>query len=70
MTYRDALRRSAATFVFAFTGSLAGLNLLDAEVGVWKTAAATGIGALLNLAYRVSEAWLRENDGEVDDAGP
>lgn len=62
MTYLDALRRSAATFVFAFTGSLVGLSLLDAGVEAWKTALATGLGALLNLAYRTSEAWLREHD--------
>lgn len=61
MTYLSALKRSVATFVFAFTGSLAGLDLLDADVEAWKIAAATGIGALLNLAYRTSEAWLREH---------
>lgn len=51
-----ALKRAAATFVFATTGVLVGNPIFNIDAAVWKVAAATGIGALINLAYRWSEA--------------
>ena len=35
----------------AFTGSLIGLNVLDASVTVWKQAAGAGIGAVIIAVY-------------------
>ncbi len=58
---RDALIRSVATFVFATAGVLIGVPLLEADVELWKLAAGTGLGSLLNLAYRVSEGWLQDH---------
>jgi hypothetical protein len=38
----------------AFTGSLIGLNVLDASVAVWKQAGAAGLGAILLGIYNWS----------------
>lgn len=57
----DALKRSVATFIFASAGVLIGVPLLDGDVAVWKLAAGTGLGALVNLAYRWSEGWLNQH---------
>lgn len=35
----------------AFTGQLIGLNVLDADVAVWKQAAAAGLGSILLGLY-------------------
>jgi hypothetical protein len=56
-----ALKKAVATFVFATTGALIGTPLLGVEF--WKTAAAVGIGAVLNFAYRWTEGWLKANGG-------
>lgn len=58
--FRKAFRKALATFVFATTGQLVGLPLLDVDVAVWKSVAAAGLGALLNLAYRWSESAVKE----------
>lgn len=58
--FRKAFRKALATFVFATTGQLVGLPLLDVDVAVWKSVAASGVGALLNLAYRWSESAVKE----------
>jgi hypothetical protein len=56
-----AARKAAATFIFATTGCLVGFNVMALDVAVWETALATGLGALLNLAFRWSEAALRDH---------
>lgn len=56
--FLPALQKAVATFVFATTGVLVGSPIFHMDVAVWKTAAATGLGALINLAYRWSEAVL------------
>ena len=60
MKFKAAFRKALATFVFATTGQLVGLPLLDVDVAAWKSVAASGFGALLNLAYRWSESAVKE----------
>jgi len=60
MKFKVAARKALATFVFATAGQLIGLPLLDVDVETWKTVAASGVGALLNLAYRWSESVVKE----------
>lgn len=59
--YIDAGKRALATFVFSTTGVLIGMQLLDADVETWKAVLSTGLGSLINLAYRASERWLHDN---------
>jgi hypothetical protein len=58
-----AARKAVATFIFAAGGVLLGEPLLDYSIATWKVAASVGLGALLNLVYRWSEATLKEGDG-------
>lgn len=55
-----ALRRAVATFVFSTAGTVATLSVFDTNVATWKIIIGTGIGALVNLAYRWSESVLKE----------
>lgn len=55
-----AARRAVATFVFATVGTLAGNSIFDVDAAAWKPIVGAGIGALLNLAYRWSEAVIKE----------
>lgn len=66
--FQRAARRALATFVFATTGQLIGLPLLDMDVAAWKPVAAAGLGALVNLAYRWAEPIVRA-DNPVDVKG-
>lgn len=59
MTYRDALRRAAATFVAGATATPLAAELLDLEV--LKVATVAGIIAVWNLAGRLAQAWLKAN---------
>jgi hypothetical protein len=54
--FEAAARRALATFLFSFLGVLMTVPLVDASVDVWLLALGSGIGALLNLAYRWAEA--------------
>jgi hypothetical protein len=57
------LRKALATFVFSTTGVLIGVNnIFDADVAVWQLVASTGIGSLINLAYRWAEAEVKKGD--------
>lgn len=59
----SALKRAVATFIFATTGVLVSNPIFNIDAAVWKVAAATGLGALINLAYRWSEAIVNgQND--------
>ena len=55
-----AARRAVATFIFATAGTVSTLSIFDADVATWKILVGTGVGALANLAYRWSEAVLKE----------
>lgn len=55
-----ALRRAVATFIFASVGTVGTLSVFDTDVATWKIIVGTGIGALINLGYRWSEAVLKE----------
>jgi hypothetical protein len=57
-----AARKAVATFIFAAGGVLVGEPLLDYDIAAWKVAASVGLGALVNLVYRWSEATLKEGD--------
>lgn len=57
----DALKRSVATFIFSTTGVLIGANLLNIGAETWELAASTGLGSLINLAYRSAERWLKDH---------
>lgn len=54
-----SLKKAVATFVFATSGYIIGTGVFGFDIVVWQAALATGIGALLNLAYRWSESVLR-----------
>jgi hypothetical protein len=58
----NPFRRALATFVFATTGVLIGQPVFDLDVDTWKLVASTGIGSLINLAYRWAEATLKTED--------
>ena len=66
--FQRATRRALATFVFATTGQLIGLPLLDMDVAAWKPVAAAELDALVNLAYRWAEPIVR-SDNPVDVKG-
>lgn len=56
MTYKDAVRRAVATFVYGATASPVAAGLLS--IATWKAAAVAGVGALWNLAHRSAQAYL------------
>ena len=62
-----SMRRGVATFLFATLGCLVGLPLLDADVATWKVALSTGLGSIVNMIYRWSEAVVNERRSPVDD---
>lgn len=55
-----AARKALATFLFASLGCIVGFSVFEVDVALWQTAAGTGIGAVLNLVYRWSEAVVGE----------
>lgn len=65
--FKVAARKAIATFLFATLGVIAGMSVMDVNVATWQIAASTGIGAVLNLVYRWSEAVVQERhaEGEV-----
>lgn len=54
-----AFKKAVATFVFATAGVLIGAPVLDMDVEAWKLVASTGLGSLINFAYRWAEAELK-----------
>jgi len=58
--FRMASRRAVATFLFSTLGVLLGANVMALDVATWQLALSTGIGAVLNLVYRWSEAVVAE----------
>jgi hypothetical protein len=59
MEFRDAARRAVATFVFSSLGVIGGGAVLGVDASTLELALLTGVGAVLNLAYRWAEAELR-----------
>jgi hypothetical protein len=57
---KKSLRKAVATFLFSTLGMLVGVNVLDVDIATWKLVVSTGIGSLLNLVYRWSEAVVKE----------
>ena len=57
--FQPAARKALATFVFATTGVLIGVPIMDIDAETWKLVVGTGIGALINLAYRWAEAEVK-----------
>lgn len=58
--FLTAFRKALATLIFSTAGLLVGVNILDVDMATWKLVASTGIGSLLNLAYRWAEGVVRE----------
>jgi hypothetical protein len=58
--FKKSLRKALATFLFSTLGMLVGVNILDVDIATWKLVASTGIGSVLNLVYRWSEAVVKE----------
>ena len=56
MKYKDSLKRSVATFLFGALSTPVSAAVFD--IAAWKFAIAAGVTALINLAYRSSEAYL------------
>lgn len=55
-----ALRRAVATFIFGAIGTVGTLSVFDTDVATWKVILGSGIGAVINLVYRWSEAVVKE----------
>ncbi len=55
----NAAKKALATFVFATCGALIGAPVFDMDVEAWKLVASTGIGSLINFAYRWAESTLK-----------
>ena len=68
--FRIALRKAAATFIFSSLSVLGLSNVLGMDVAAWKLAVSTGLGAVLNLGYRWSEAVVKEKKDSSPQDGP
>jgi hypothetical protein len=60
MSYSEAVKRAVATFVFGALSTPLSAAVLD--VSAWKVAAASGLAAVLNLAYRLAESYIQETE--------
>jgi hypothetical protein len=56
MNYVEASKRALATFIFGAFSAPVTASMLDTET--WKLAVASGVAALVNLAVRLSQAYL------------
>lgn len=57
--FTTAGKKALATFIFATAGVIVGSPVVGLDTEAWKLAVGTGIGALINLAYRWSESVLK-----------
>lgn len=55
-----SLRKAFATFVFSTTGVLVGFNVMEMDVETWRLVIGTGLGSLINFAYRWAEAEVKK----------
>jgi hypothetical protein len=60
MSYSEAVKRAVATFVFGALSTPLSAAVFD--VSAWKVAAASGLAAVLNLAYRLAESYIQETE--------
>jgi hypothetical protein len=60
MSYSEAVKRAVATFVFGALSTPLSAAVLN--VSAWKVAAASGLAAVLNLAYRLAESYIKETE--------
>lgn len=58
MTYKEALKRAVATFIFGASSAPIPAVMFDAEA--WKFAAAAGVAALWNLIIRWAQAYAHD----------
>lgn len=63
MTYKEALKRAVATFIFG--ASSAPIPAAIWDVAAWKFAAAAGVAAVWNLLVRWAQAYRAEIGPEV-----
>lgn len=56
----DAARKAVATFIFSSVGVIGGGSLIGVDESTWKLALLTGIGAVINLAYRWAETEVKK----------
>jgi hypothetical protein len=63
MTYHEAAKRALATFIFGALSTPFSSTVLD--VSALKVAAAAGIAAVLNFAFRAAESYLAQFETEV-----
>ena len=63
MTYKEALKRAVATFIFG--ASSAPIPAAIWDVAAWKFAAAAGVAAVWNLLVRWAQAYMAEIGPEV-----
>lgn len=63
--FQAAARKAVATFLFAGLGQIVAYPILEVDVATWKVGAVTGIGAVLNLVYRWSEAVVHERRSQL-----
>jgi len=60
--FSNAGKKALATFIFATAGVIVGSPIVGLDAEAWKLAVGTGIGALINLAYRWSESVLKHEE--------
>jgi len=58
---KKSIRKAVATFLFSTIGVTIGVNVLDADIEFYKLVLSTGIGAVLNYAYRWAESVMKED---------
>lgn len=57
MSLKEPIKRALATFIFGATSSP--IPAVLADVSAWWFVLGSGVAAVWNLAYRMSEAYLR-----------
>ena len=55
------VKKAVATFIFSASGILIGNQIRAFSDPVWEIAFWVGVGSLLNLIYRWSEAYLKSD---------
>jgi len=58
--FGGAARKALATFIFSSVGVIGGGSLIGVDEATWKLALLTGVGAVINLAYRWAEAEVKQ----------
>lgn len=58
--FPDAARKALATFIFSSVGVIGGGSIVGVDASTLELALLTGIGAVLNLAYRWAEAEVKK----------